>query len=169
MKGDTWMYVLIPSLMLSRIPTSARASPNWESYYLTLQSHKWLKMCNYKFLKIIFRPPERPPKIAKPTVFHVVNAGYWGKFSISNNHASVEPHWLWYCHCAKLIRQCLVCLFYIKWCSHPLVGYNDVVFKNTKKWVWPNNVQVLVYCNWLHDFCRAYSWYCWFLTSHLYV
>ena len=23
-------------------------------------------------------------------------------FSISNNRASDKPHWLWYCHCAKL-------------------------------------------------------------------
>ena len=27
---------------------------------------------------------------------------YWEKFSISNNHASDKPHWLQYCHCAKL-------------------------------------------------------------------
>ena len=42
-------------------------------------------------------------KIVKPTVFHVVITGYWDKFSISNNHVSVGPHWLWYCHCAKLL------------------------------------------------------------------
>ena len=27
---------------------------------------------------------------------------YWEKFSISNNRASDKPHWLRYCHCAKL-------------------------------------------------------------------
>lgn len=37
-----------------------------------------------------------------PTVFQVVMAGYWEKFSISNNRASDKPHWLRYCHCAKL-------------------------------------------------------------------
>lgn len=26
------------------------------------------------------------------------------KFSISNNHASDKPHWLRYCHCAKLVH-----------------------------------------------------------------
>ena len=26
----------------------------------------------------------------------------WEKFSISNNRSSDKPHWLWYCHCAKL-------------------------------------------------------------------
>ena len=26
----------------------------------------------------------------------------WEKFSISNNRASDKPHWLRYCHCAKL-------------------------------------------------------------------
>lgn len=28
-------------------------------------------------------------------------AGYWVKFSTSNNHVSGNLHWLWYCHCAK--------------------------------------------------------------------
>lgn len=37
-----------------------------------------------------------------PTIFQVVMAGYWEKFSISNNRASDKPHWLRYCHCAKL-------------------------------------------------------------------
>ena len=27
----------------------------------------------------------------------------WGKFSISNNRALDKPHWLGYCHCAKLL------------------------------------------------------------------
>ena len=58
---------------------------------------------NVLIFVVLNRPPERSPKIAKPTVFHVVIAGYWGKFSISNNRASVGPHWLRYCHCAKLI------------------------------------------------------------------
>jgi len=37
------------------------------------------------------------------TVFHVHMAGYWLKFSTSNNRTSDEPHWLRYRHCAKLI------------------------------------------------------------------
>ncbi|XP_063470785.1 NAD-dependent protein lipoamidase sirtuin-4, mitochondrial isoform X2 [Symphalangus syndactylus] len=37
-----------------------------------------------------------------PTILQVVTAGYWEKFSISNNRASDRPHWLRYCHCAKL-------------------------------------------------------------------
>ena len=32
-------------------------------------------------------------------------AGYWEKFSISNNRASDEPHWLQQCHCAKLLGK----------------------------------------------------------------
>ena len=32
-------------------------------------------------------------------------AGYWVKFSTSNNHASDKPHRLRYCHCAKLTRN----------------------------------------------------------------
>lgn len=35
-------------------------------------------------------------------MFHFIVAGYWLKFSTSNNHTSGDPHWLWYCHCAKL-------------------------------------------------------------------
>ena len=31
-------------------------------------------------------------------------AGYWGKFSISNNRTSVEPHWLRYCLCTKILE-----------------------------------------------------------------
>ena len=53
----------------------------------------------------LLKPPERPPKIAKPTIFLVDFAGYWGKFSISNNHASANPHRLRYCHCAKMTTQ----------------------------------------------------------------
>ena len=56
-------------------------------------------------LSWLLKPPERPPKIAKPTIFLVDFAGYWGKFSISNNHASANPHRLRYCHCAKMTRQ----------------------------------------------------------------
>ena len=41
-------------------------------------------------------------KLPMPTIFQVVMAGYWEKFSISNNRASDKPHWLRYCHCAKL-------------------------------------------------------------------
>ena len=43
------------------------------------------------FLLIIFRWKDFPG----PCLF-------WEKFSISNNRASDKPHWLWYCHCAKL-------------------------------------------------------------------
>ena len=57
---------------------------------------------------------DEPAKIAKPTIFQVVNAGYWEKFSTSNNHASVGPHWLWYYHCAKLIGQTRPALTYTK-------------------------------------------------------
>ena len=75
------------------------------------------------------RPPGRPTKIVTPTVFHVVVTGYWGKFSISNNHTSVEPHWLWYCHCAKLIDGWDRLLLYTLICEEALVG-------RTLKWPW---------------------------------
>ena len=35
-----------------------------------------------------------PSKIAKPNYISSRLAGYWEKFSISNNRASDEPHWL---------------------------------------------------------------------------
>ena len=38
----------------------------------------------------------------EPTIFQVASAGYWVKFSTSNNRASDKPHRLRYCHCAKL-------------------------------------------------------------------
>ena len=41
-------------------------------------------------------------KLQLPTVFHVVSAGYWDKFSISNNRVSDKPHWLRYRLCAKI-------------------------------------------------------------------
>ncbi|CAI6359090.1 unnamed protein product [Macrosiphum euphorbiae] len=41
-------------------------------------------------------------KLPTHTVFHVHVAGYWSKFSTSNNLNSDAPHWLRYCHCTKL-------------------------------------------------------------------
>ena len=35
------------------------------------------------------------------SVFQLFKAGYWVKFSTSNNRPSVKPHWVRYCHCAK--------------------------------------------------------------------
>ena len=56
----------------------------------------------------------------KPTVFHVVITGYWDKFSISNNHASVEPHRLWYCHCAKLTFLSTYFVYISSFCTKQL-------------------------------------------------
>jgi len=33
-------------------------------------------------------------------------AGYWLKFSTSNNRTSGGLHWLRYCHCAKITKLC---------------------------------------------------------------
>ena len=49
-------------------------------------------------------------------------AGYWEKFSISNNRASDEPHWLRYCLCAK-ITFTHVPLLCISLCYTTLVGF----------------------------------------------
>ena len=73
---------------------------NKHSFFLFLYYGGWLT--------------DEPAKIAKPTIFQVVNAGYWEKFSTSNNHASVGPHWLWYYHCAKLIVASSVTHIYTK-------------------------------------------------------
>ena len=54
------------------------------------------------FIQVIFSLRRDCQKLPMPTIFQVVMAGYWEKFSISNNRASDKPHWLRYCHCAKL-------------------------------------------------------------------
>ena len=55
----------------------------------TTRSNSQLVSCSCCFLFISL-------KIVKWMVFHVPIMGNWGKFLISNNHALVEPHWLWY-------------------------------------------------------------------------
>ncbi|KAG8241413.1 hypothetical protein J6590_087584 [Homalodisca vitripennis] len=47
-------------------------------------------------------PEAAQKKLPVWAVFHAPTAGYWLKFSISNNRTSDELHWLRYCHCAKL-------------------------------------------------------------------
>ena len=61
-----------------------------------------------------------------PTIFQVVTAGYWEKFSISNNRASDKPHWLRYCHCAKLVSLFLnkISLFYL---LHLHLGFESIL------------------------------------------
>lgn len=49
-----------------------------------------------------FKPSKRLSKIAKLTVFQVISAGYWVKFSPSNDHTSDWPHKLWYCLCERI-------------------------------------------------------------------
>ena len=44
-------------------------------------------------------------KLQRITVFHVTRAGYWLKFSTSNNFTSLNGHWLKYRRCARLIEQ----------------------------------------------------------------
>lgn len=42
-------------------------------------------------------------KLPRLTVFQVIPAGYWVKFSTSNNHASDRPHRLRYCLCERML------------------------------------------------------------------
>lgn len=92
--------------------------------------------CNNKspFSTIIFyfryNPFRGSQKLPMPTVFHVDMAGYWEKFSTSNSHASVEPHWLWHCLCAKLKNALLLILYTTVYCSYILVFYADT----SNKW-----------------------------------
>jgi len=41
-------------------------------------------------------------KLPRLTVFQVIPAGYWVKFSTSNDHASDKPHRLRYCLCERM-------------------------------------------------------------------
>ena len=48
-----------------------------------------------RFLLEKFWSPEETSKHCKADGVSRRLAGYWEKFSISNHHASVRPHWLW--------------------------------------------------------------------------
>ena len=41
-------------------------------------------------------------KLPQLTILQVSQAGYWVKFSTSNNHVSVKLHRLWYCLCTRM-------------------------------------------------------------------
>lgn len=49
-----------------------------------------------------FKSPYRPAKIAIADCFQVILAGYWVKFSTSNNHVSGVLHRLRYCLCTRI-------------------------------------------------------------------
>ena len=76
--------------------------PMWQDRAEYNQAASLLPALIIKLLFVWFDHRSGLQKLQMPTVFHVVIAGYWDKFSTSNNHTSVKPHWLWYCHCAKL-------------------------------------------------------------------
>ncbi len=44
-------------------------------------------------------------KLPLPTIFQVEWAGYWVKFSTSNNRTSDWPHWLRNCLCTRTMEQ----------------------------------------------------------------
>ena len=56
------------------------------------------------------RPVKAKQKLPVLRIFHLNTAGYWLKFSTSNNRVSVVPHQLRYCHCAKLINLLILML-----------------------------------------------------------
>ncbi len=58
-------------------------------------------------------------KLPKLTVFQAIQAGYWVKFSTSNDHASEEPHRLQYCLCERFEGRDLSCA--------PIWTWNDRV------------------------------------------
>ena len=66
-------------------------------------SNKRLFVLSAAWYIISFWWPRKAIQILpRPTLLHVVLAGYWVKFSTSNNSTSDKPHWLLYRHCAKL-------------------------------------------------------------------
>lgn len=71
-------------------------------HYMKYQSRPW----NYHFyiVKGLLRDQQKLPQL---TMFQVIKAGYWVKFSTSNNHVSVELHRLWNCLCASILLPCM--------------------------------------------------------------
>ena len=63
----------------------------------------WIYLSEYLSLNNHISLLRDRQKLPLPTIFQVVKAGYWVKFSISNNRASDKPHRLRYCHCAKMM------------------------------------------------------------------
>ena len=85
------------SLQIGLWPARCQARNKWE-----LSGSDWV------FPLICFISTGPPRVVLWPPGFTVIHyilsvVIYWEKFSISNNRASDKPHWLRYCHCAKLI------------------------------------------------------------------
>ena len=76
----------------------------YEEWYCLTQATSPFDL-HYNCLYLLIRPRKAVQTLPWPTVFHVVQAGYWVKFSTSNNSTSDKPHWLLYRHCAKLTNS----------------------------------------------------------------
>ena len=85
----------------------------------------------------LFRDWQKLPRL---TVFQVIQAGYWVKFSTSKNHVSVKLHRLWNCLCERIL-----------------------VVSMSLKWAWfnaHNTHGAILNPYWTYSTLRSITWLC---------